>query len=84
MSANISNRSFQPYTGEKARITRAYDYLILVLALIFIYRLLSSAFCADRRRLGFLGGLERQAMVAAGYAADGHYLSGSGAVCHVE
>ena len=33
MSANISNRSFRPYTGEKARITRAYDYLILVLAL---------------------------------------------------
>ena len=23
----------QPYTGEKARLTRAYDYLILVLAL---------------------------------------------------
>jgi hypothetical protein len=33
MSANILNRSFRPYTGEKARITRAYDYLILVLAL---------------------------------------------------
>jgi methane/ammonia monooxygenase subunit A len=23
----------QPYTGEKARLTRAYDYLILMLAL---------------------------------------------------
>jgi len=33
MSANISKRSFRPYTGEKARISRAYDYLILVLAL---------------------------------------------------
>jgi methane/ammonia monooxygenase subunit A len=33
MSANISNQSFRPYTGEKARISRAYDYLILVLAL---------------------------------------------------
>jgi len=54
MSANISNRSFRPYTGEKARITRAYDYLILVLALS-VYRRLPSAFCADRRRLGFLG-----------------------------
>ena len=33
MSVNISNQSVRPYTGEKARITRAYDYLILVLAL---------------------------------------------------
>jgi methane/ammonia monooxygenase subunit A len=33
MSSIISKQPVLPYTGEKARITRAYDYLILVLAL---------------------------------------------------
>ena len=33
MSANLTTRTFRPYTGEKARIARAYDYLVLVLAL---------------------------------------------------
>lgn len=33
MAANLFDLPAQPYTGEKARLTRAYDYIILVLAL---------------------------------------------------
>lgn len=33
MAANLLDLPPQPYTGEKARLSRAYDYLILVLAL---------------------------------------------------
>ncbi len=33
MASNNAGLSGQPYTGEKARLCRAYDYLILVLAL---------------------------------------------------
>lgn len=33
MSSIISKQPFLPYTGEKARISRSFDYLILVLAL---------------------------------------------------
>ena len=66
----------QPYTGEKARLSRAYDYLILVLALFLVHRRVSSSCGADRRRLGFLGGLEGPAMVAARHPVDDDHLPG--------
>ena len=53
------------YTGEKARLARAYDYLILVLALFLFIGAFPSSCGADRGRLGLLGGLEGPAMVAA-------------------
>jgi len=33
MTSNLSDISLQPYSGEKARLSRAFDYLVLVLAL---------------------------------------------------
>ena len=33
MVSSISESTVRPYTGEKARLCRAYDYLIVVLAL---------------------------------------------------
>ncbi len=43
MATKLLELPLSPYAGEKARLTRAYDYLILVLALfLFIGSFLSA------------------------------------------
>ncbi len=66
----------KPYTGEKARLSRAYDYLILVLALFLFIGAFHLHVALTVGDWDFLVGLEGPAMVAPCHPVDDDHLPG--------
>ena len=79
MSANLSTRTFRPYTGEKARIARAYDYLVLVLALFLFIGSFHLHFALTVGDWDFWVDWKDRQWWPAGHAPYRHYLSSGSA-----